>query len=293
MQVLTQFPSFYVGVASLLIVGVPCARFLENDAPEAPPVYPVSGIAPTMKDINVSLSGPAHEDNFNDEVIDQADPEFDMLAGGDDCINLTDAEAPYNAGFQRNAMGRAIWTEKEKKKHEEAESSVLDNVKMQFAHADSDGDGCVNRTEFKAVAEMEGPPPGFEAMKTMQMGIENFTKELEAEDRLEFDTMDRNHDGKVSMSEAYHFAAENMPQAEIDEQILKTMFEKADTNRDKFLTFEEFLAAGRGYQGDGNETVKAKPMWTPSLLAIVRQQVLFGTIKTKISHRPSLRRKLH
>lgn len=289
-----QFASFRFAVLLLTIVGTPCVRFLDNDARQAPN-YPVAGIVPNIREMNVSInkSSALHSDNFGEEVIDQADPEFDMIAGDDDCINMTDAEAPYKQGFQRNAMGRSIWTEEEKKNAEDAESTVLENIRIQFAHADSNGDGCVNRTEFRVAAEMEGPPPGFEAIKVMRIGAENFTKELEAEDRLEFDTMDRNHDGKVSMSEAYHFAGENMPQADIDEQILKEIFEEADFDGDKFLSFEEFVRAGQGYHGDGNETAEAKPIWPTSLLATVRHEVLLGLIKTKSMHRHALKTKRH
>jgi Ca2+-binding EF-hand superfamily protein len=256
----------------------------------------VAGIVPKTKEINVSqaeMTGPAHQDNFEEEVIDQADPEFKMLDTDDDhCINITEAEAPYFEGFQRKAMGRKIWTAEEKKEAKEAEKHVLEDVQMQFAHADANSDGCVNRTEFHAVSEMEPKPPGFEAIKSMEIGFENFTQELVEEDRLEFNTMDRNHDGKVSQSEAYHFAGENMPQADIDEQVLKKVFESADVDGDKFISFEEFVHAGKGFHGDGNETAMAKPMTSmpgmpepmmvmPSLLTMVRQQVLFGTIKTK------------
>jgi Ca2+-binding EF-hand superfamily protein len=283
-----KFSSFSFCVVGLLLAGSSCIRFLDSDAQPGAPTYAVAGIVPKTQQVNVSMTGPAHEDNFEDEVIDQADPEFKMLdTDDDDCINISEATAPFEENFQRKAMGRHIWTAEEKKEAEDAEKHILEDVRMQFAHADADRDKCINRTEFKAVGEMEGPPPGFEAIKTMQMGFENFTDELMEEDRLEFNTMDRNHDGKVSQSEAYHFAGENMPQADIDEQVLKKVFESADVDGDKFITFEEFVHAGKGFHGDGNETQMVKPMTSmpnpimPSLLTMVRQQVLFATVKTK------------
>lgn len=288
-----KLSNFYLCMFLISFCGAGGIRFLESGA-EAP-VYKVAAIPGIQNPANksVNLSGPAHLDHFAEEVIDQADPEFDMISGGDDCINLTEAEAPYHEGFQRNAMGRAIWSDAEKKENADAEASVLFNVRLQFSHADTDGDGCLNRTEFKADAEMEGPPPGFQALKIMNMGIENFTKEMEAEDKLEFDAMDRNADGKISKSEAYHFANANMPQADIDEQMLKKIFQESDTNGDNFLDFDEFLRAGQIFQGDGNETIKARPMWKPSLLATFRQQVLLGTIKTKRMHHRTWQKNIH
>jgi len=254
------------------------SRFLESK----PPVYKVApiSIAPSVSQLN----GTAHKDNFEEEVIDQADPEFDMVSGGDDCINLTDAQIPYEESFQHGAMGKAIWTEEQKKKAQGAEQQIMANLKMLFDFADSNGDGCINRTEFQAAAEMEGPPPGYQRRKTWMVGAANFSEELKEEDRFEFKAMDRNADGKVSQSEAYHYAGENMPQADIDEQVLKDIFEETDINGDKFITFEEFVNAGSEYEGDGKEMQLAEPMWPTSLISTYKKQVLSGAIKTRGLH---------
>lgn len=206
------------------------------------------------------LKGPAHTDNFQEEIVDQADPEFDMVSGGDGCIDINDAERPILEQAQDDASNRDLWTDEQKAENEKALADILADIEQQFKHADANGDGCVDKKEFKSVGEMEGPPPGYQKSKYDDMSEEELHEQMEQEERYEFDAMDLNGDGKVSMQEAYTYSNNNMPHADIQQQELQAMFDICDTNKDKFLTYEEFITAGQGYDGDGNEMEKAKPM---------------------------------
>merc|ERR1719265_2776004 len=92
------------------------------------------------------------------------------------------------------------------------------------------------------------------------IGEENFTRIMEEENRFEFNAMDTNGDGKVSQQEAYNYAGYDMPQADIDFAEFHGMFKEADTDGDNFLSYKEFVKAGEGYEGDGDEMSEAPPM---------------------------------
>mmetsp|Transcript_43280 Transcript_43280/g.69210 ORF Transcript_43280/g.69210 Transcript_43280/m.69210 type:complete len:130 (+) Transcript_43280:57-446(+) len=88
--------------------------------------------APTA---NESLSGPAHKDTFQEEILDQADPEFDMASFGDNCINLTDAEQAVKESWQEGAMARKNSGEAAANATNETQEELLADVKMLFEHA--------------------------------------------------------------------------------------------------------------------------------------------------------------
>lgn len=206
-----------------------------------------------------NLSGPAHEDNFQEEIVDQADPEFDMASFGDNCINLTDAEQPVREAWQEGAPARDNLGESEADSDTSKEEMLAD-LKIRFNHADSNHDGCIDETEFKAAGEMEGPPPGYQKEKIDEMGEEEFEQKMKEEEKFEFDAMDRNGDGKISVPEAYHYTDENLPNADMSSQELQHLFKDCDLNRDKFLDFDEFTGCGPNHKGDGNEMEDAEPM---------------------------------
>merc|ERR1711972_373959 len=71
---------------------------------------------------------------------------------------------------------------------------------------------------------------------------------------------DHNCDNKISRQELVDYAAHDMPQADINHAELMEMFEAADTNDDNFVEYEEFLNAGKQYEGDGDEMEDAEPI---------------------------------
>jgi Ca2+-binding EF-hand superfamily protein len=236
------------------------------------------------------LEGPAHKDNFQDEIVDQADPEFDMLSGGDGCVSWDDAYKVLEEQFQEGAPDLASQTEAEKKEMEEVKKTMIADLHLMMKHADKNGDDCVDKAEFEAAEEMEGPPPGFEEKKVKEIGEEALTEEQIKEDHLEFDAMDRSGDGKVSKTEAYGYASENMPQADINDEDLDEMFKAADTDGDGEITFEEFEGAGKEIEGDGKEMQDAVPM-TFKVFAWRRKT---GAVRAKVSkkmlaHKPPLK----
>merc|ERR1719253_2254938 len=105
---------------------------------------------------------------------------------------------------------------------------------------------------------MEGPPPGYQETMAEEMGEEKFEAQLEEEKKAEFGFMDRSGDGQVSKTEAYNYADDNMPHADISMEKMDKMFAAIDRNKDGFISFDEFTQAGKNYEGDGNEMEKAE-----------------------------------
>jgi len=232
------------------------------------------------------LEGPAHNDNFQDEIVDQADPEFDMVAGADGdkkSVSLEDVVKPLNEQFQEGAPDLASQSAAEKEETEEIKRQMTENLKDQFEHADTNGDGSLDKAEFEAAGEFEGPAPGFEKKKEEEIGTEALTEEMIKEDKAEFDAMDESGNGKVDRSETYNYASKNMPQADVNDEDLDEMFNAADTNGDGSITFEEFEGAGQEIEGDGNEMEKATPMCDehPCLLQSTIAFKIFPVLKRK------------
>jgi len=245
-------------LATMKMMGVLCALMLCNVFVDGHQFLGVE--EPAASTTVPPLEGPAHEDNFQDEVVDQADHEFDMISGGDDCVSWEDLKKSADAQFdeEEDDYEPPSPSAAEKEENEKIKAVMLDNLEMEFGNADSDKDGCVSKAEFKAAGETEGPSPGFEKTKLKDMSEDELTEEMNQEDRLEFDAMDKNNDTKVSESEAYDYASGNMPAADINSEDLDEMFKACDTDGDGFITFEEFQGAGQEIEGDGNEMKHAK-----------------------------------
>jgi len=207
------------------------------------------------------LKGPAHSDNFQDELVDQADPEFKMLdADGDGCVTVAETNDVMRQQMQQGAPDVSLMSEKEKKQMKQMMDHMQERSKQMFAFVDKNKDECIDRTEFKAAQEMEGPPPGYQTHMEEEMGEEEFEEQMEEDEKAEFDFMDRSGDGKISKPEIYNYADKNMPHADISKEKVDEMFDSADTDKDGFLTFDEFSDAGKNYEGDGNEMENAEPM---------------------------------
>jgi len=207
------------------------------------------------------LKGPAHSDNFQDELVDQADPEFKMLdADGDGCVTVEETKVVMRQQFQQGAPDINSMPEQDKKEMEQMMERFEEEAENMFGFVDKNKDQCIDKTEFKAAQEMEGPPPGYQSTMEDEMGEEEFEEYMEEDEKAEFDFMDRSGDGKISKTEAYNYADKNMPHADISKEMLDNMFDATDTNKDGFLTFDEFSDAGKNYDGDGNEMENAEPM---------------------------------
>lgn len=176
------------------------------------------------------------QDNFQDELIDQADPEFKMYSRGDDCISWDDMVHVVMQQCQKCSR-------KEKKQIIKRE---MERIHSAFVEADENKDECVDKKEFKKAHEFEGTAPE---------KPEN-AKEQNADD---FELMDRNNDEMISESEAMHFCEENMPHADLDYSEFKKMFDSADADKDGFVSRKEFDKAGERYEGDGSEVPPPAP----------------------------------
>eukprot|EP00928_Gymnodinium_smaydae_P014611 TRINITY_DN15381_c0_g1_i1.p2 TRINITY_DN15381_c0_g1~~TRINITY_DN15381_c0_g1_i1.p2 ORF type:complete len:611 (-),score=192.76 TRINITY_DN15381_c0_g1_i1:115-1947(-) len=302
---------------------------------------------------NFSTRELAHRDNFQDELVDQAGPEFDMASGGDDCINWSDVQRTARAQFEedapkyRGAGAAAIGADNVAaatgKNLDAIKAEFLQDLKALFEYADANADGCVNRSEFEASGRFEGPPRGYhdsrlesgtmaarELLAANATNISNLFRWLDRRvdgaispdefsvfgegllqdftrdalfafadadgsgdlsekellelytklktdyngfkilhemkagesykrlDRAEFDFMDSNGDGRISESEAFHYANNHMTHADITPRLLRQIFKRADANYDGYVDFQEFEEAGSRFEGDGNETAARK-----------------------------------
>jgi len=266
------------------------SQFLKNGA--APVKAAPAKAAPAKgeaKGKDAASAGPAHSDNFQEELVDQADPEFDMISGGDGCMSWDDMHKVLTEQFQVGASDPAGMTEEMKKEETEMKEMIMKDEKMIFDHSDTNKDGCLDKAEFKGAGEMEGPPPGFQKKKQAKMGDEAFDNQMEDEEKFEFNSMDTSNDGKISKTESYHYVNENMPQADIDQTQMDTMFDDADTDEDGFLSFEEFSQAGEEIDGDGNEMEKVPPMVFFTILEGKKGVLISAAKKRLLAHKPPLK----
>jgi len=223
------------------------------------------------------LKGPAHSDNFQDELVDQADPQFGMLdADGDGCVTQAEQMKTMNQQFQWGAPDIATMTAKKKKLLQDTIDMVKGKAKQMFEFVDKNKDACIDKAEFKAAQEMEGPPPGYQESMADKMGKEKFEAQVNEEKKAEFGFMDRSGDNQISRTEAYEYADKDMPHADISKEKMDAMFASIDRNQDGFVSFDEFTQAGKNYEGDGNEMEKAEPMVQEDLMARLDQATQAG-----------------
>jgi len=116
-----------------------------------------------------------------------------------------------------------------------------------FEYLDVDANRQLNKTEFEhPFVKFDQNPKKLE--KLIEKYYLQFQEEMQA---AEFNMMDTNGDKKISLSEAFDFASNNMPQADINSVELEKIFKASDINQDKFLSFDEYKSAGKSYKGDG------------------------------------------
>lgn len=166
-------------------------------------------------------------DNFVDEVVDQANVDFDMMdADKSGCISAKEMTKTLREQV-RSADGKGYyWQEKQVTKgHDHMEDEVKDKIDS----ADADGNGCLNKEEFEKV----------------QKAFNQCSKQ--------FVLMDVNGDGKVSRQESANYVSHHMDHADLNYSKLAKIFQAADVNKDNYLTEQEFCTAGQKYDGDGDK----------------------------------------
>lgn len=169
----------------------------------------------------------APPDNFVDEVVDQANVDFEMMdADKNGCISAKEMTKTLRDQV-RAADGKGYyWQEKQVANgHDHMEDEVHDKIES----ADADGNGCLNKEEFKKV----------------QKAFNQCSKQ--------FVLMDVNGDGKVSRQESANYVSHHMDHADLNYSKLRAIFEAADVNKDNYLTEQEFCTAGPKYEGDGDK----------------------------------------
>merc|ERR1719324_1950215 len=88
-------------------------------------------------------------DSFQDEVLDQADPEFKRLSNGGPCIGMKELMAVYDEQVDhyssRVGTNVATMTKEEREKmHDEASK----HAEEMFKASDKNGDGCIDEKEW-------------------------------------------------------------------------------------------------------------------------------------------------
>eukprot|EP00747_Dinoflagellata_sp_TGD_P058896 gnl/TRDRNA2_/TRDRNA2_151331_c0_seq3.p1 gnl/TRDRNA2_/TRDRNA2_151331_c0~~gnl/TRDRNA2_/TRDRNA2_151331_c0_seq3.p1 ORF type:complete len:247 (+),score=81.20 gnl/TRDRNA2_/TRDRNA2_151331_c0_seq3:62-802(+) len=192
-------------------------------------------------------------DSFQDEVLDQADPEFKRLSNGGPCIGLKEMMAVYDEQVDHysSRVGTNVAT-MTKDERDKLHKDAVKHAEEMFKESDTNGDGCIDEKEWNGPHEEKPAPAAKPDVKSGEAMVEGHNdKEEPIEAAAEFKLMDINGDGKVSRSEAWNYVSEYLDEADLNSEKLKQMFQKADTNKDDYLTQAEFEAAGEQYEGDG------------------------------------------
>jgi len=177
----------------------------------------------TVTQRNATLGEP---DSLGDELVDQANPNFEKISKGDGCISF---EELYGISLSRIPEGPD---------RDELAPKVKELTKPCFEAMDTSHDGCIDELEFKEGGAGASPPP-------------NVPSEVEVEMRkVQFEAMDQNNDHRISRPEAYDFVAD-LEHASVSNTKVDAVFNAADTDFNKFLSEDEFLSAGQKYKGDG------------------------------------------
>jgi len=191
-------------------------------------------------------------DNFHEEIIDQADPEFDRMQHsmqrGHRCISKRDAANTLKDQMQTDARHM---TPNARAEYERTEKTLMEDGGRVFDYSDKDKSGCLDKAEFEAMGEWEGSPPGFEKMLRQLISKKDLAKREKRQLKFQFNMYDTNGDHQLSKSEVYNFVSENMPHADLSATKMAKMFADADENSNGFVAWLEFRTAGERIDGDG------------------------------------------
>lgn len=170
----------------------------------------------------------AVNDTAADELVDQANPNFEKISNGDGCIDekelLTVSMSRVPPGPERDELAPQI---------EEMTAAFFKTM-----DAIDQTDGCISEDEFKKGNSGASPPAGAPSEEVKQMR------------KVQFDAMDQNEDHRISRSEVYDFVA-HLEHASVHQEKVDAIFKAADLNFDKFLSEDEYMNAGAAYKGDG------------------------------------------
>lgn len=152
-------------------------------------------------------------DTLASELTDQADPEFEAMANGDNCISNADLDEYIDSQMPPEPVCEpgvpADHCQYELDEYNKMKQTFHEQGKTMHAYADrcvtGKEDGCVDKAEFVKMNEMEGPPPGFEedAAEGMVEGELDSTPS-----HPPCDSMDRNKDGTITKGEAKGYCKE-------------------------------------------------------------------------------------
>jgi Ca2+-binding EF-hand superfamily protein len=104
--------------------------------------------------------------------------------------------------------------------------------------ADKDLDECLNEKEYATLMD-----PSQEQGACMGWSFEKY------EFDMDFEIMDKSHDGRVSRQEYYDWI--QAIELEVDHQEAEAIWKDADTNKDDFVDRAEYDSAGAKHEGDG------------------------------------------
>eukprot|EP00747_Dinoflagellata_sp_TGD_P162243 gnl/TRDRNA2_/TRDRNA2_179634_c0_seq1.p1 gnl/TRDRNA2_/TRDRNA2_179634_c0~~gnl/TRDRNA2_/TRDRNA2_179634_c0_seq1.p1 ORF type:complete len:245 (-),score=70.34 gnl/TRDRNA2_/TRDRNA2_179634_c0_seq1:83-817(-) len=206
-------------------------------------VLAVSASAARTK-LRAPASGAAPEvDSFQDEITDQADPEFKKVAGGSDCITLQQFQKMMEQEIDSHTDRKVGTTPARLTSEDKANLKALLKLhgEAMFANADKNGDGCINEEEWN------GPSGGESRIEGGDTSFKGPT-----DTKMEFQLMDINADGRVSRQEAYTYVHDYLDESDLNSDKMKKLFEDADKDKDNYITEKEFTDAGAAHEGDGN-----------------------------------------
>jgi len=196
--------------------------------PEEPPPSKAAPPAPapvTNQTTTTTTTTTTCPDNFMDELVDQANVDFDMLdQNKDGCIDKDEMSSSLENMLRVNKdKAQYYWNSVS-----EQGQNLTDMVERQIRTNDKDGDGCLNKEEFHHVRFSMCDCPA------------------------QFKLMDHSGDGKVSETEASRYVNNHMEHADLSLDKFNAIFAAADADKDGFINESEFCTAGPRYKGDGN-----------------------------------------
>lgn len=202
------------------------AKVCTTVAPDAPTTAATTTAAPTTTVTTTTTSG---KDTFADELLDQGNVDFDMMdKNKNGCIEVNEMDEQLEEQIAIAEHRNYQW---QKKAVAAGAAEQKAEIEQEHAHADANGDGCLSKEEFENVRH------------------QIHTSSCETK----FKMMDHNGDNVISQQEAATHTYDHTPQADISYDKFKLIFDKTDTNKDSYISLDEFCASGKVYKGDGSD----------------------------------------